>query len=91
MEHVRALAAATFLRLIVGAGIAFVITPLLGIDGLLRQVVVVLSAMPTAVFTIIISTQFQAKPAFVTSVVVLSTLLSLGTLTLLITLVNTYL
>ena len=48
----------------------------------------VVSAMPTAVFTTILATQFQAKPAFVTNAVVLGTLLSLLTLTALITVVE---
>ena len=88
MEDTRALVAATFMKLVVAAGVAYLITPLLGIDGVLRQVLVVVSAMPTAVFTIILSTEFQARPSFVTSTVVLSTLLSLVTLTVLVTVVD---
>ena len=88
LEDLRALTAAVFLRLVVSAGVGYLITLALGIDGLLQQVLVVVSAMPTAVFTTILATQFQAKPTFVTNTVVLGTLLSLVTLTALITVVE---
>ena len=87
-EDLRSLVAAVFLRLVVSAGAGYLITLALGIDGLLQQVLVVVSAMPTAVFTTILANQFQAKPAFVTNAVVLGTLLSLITLTALITVVE---
>ena len=90
-EDLRSLVAAVFLRLVVSAGAGYLITLALGIDGLLQQVLVVVSAMPTAVFTTILANQFQAKPTFVTNAVVLGTLLSLVTLTALITVVETML
>ncbi len=89
LEDVGSLSAAVFLRLVVSAGAGYLLTLALGIDGLLQQVLVVVSAMPTAVFTTILATQFQAKPSFVTNGVVLGTLLSLVTLTVLITVVET--
>ena len=88
LEDVGSLSAAVFLRLVVSAGAGYLLTLALGIDGLLQQVLVVVSAMPTAVFTTILATQFQAKPSFVTNGVVLGTLLSLVTLTVLITVVE---
>ncbi len=87
-EDLRSLTAAVFLRLVVSAGAGYLITLALGIDGLLQQVLVVVSAMPTAVFTTILANQFQAKPAFVTNGVVLGTLLSLVTLTAIISVVE---
>ncbi|MBI4311098.1 MAG: transporter, partial [Chloroflexi bacterium] len=55
-----------------------------GISGVTQQVIVVLSGMPTAVHTIILATEFEARPNQVTSTVALSTAASLVTLTLLI-------
>lgn len=88
LEDLRSLTAAVFLRLVVSAGAGYLITLALGIDGTLQQMLVVVSAMPTAVFTTILANQFQAKPAFVTNGVVLGTLLSLFTLTAIISVVE---
>ena len=88
LEDLGSLTAAVFLRLVVSAGAGYLITLALGIDGTLQQVLVVVSAMPTAVFTTILANQFQAKPAFVTNGVVLGTLLSLVTLTAIISVVE---
>ena len=88
LEDLPSLTAAVFLRLVVSAGAGYLITLALGIDGTLQQVLVVVSAMPTAVFTTILANQFQAKPAFVTNGVVLGTLLSLVTLTAIISVVE---
>jgi predicted permease len=60
----------------------------LGVEGLNRDAMVVLTAMPTAVIAIIISTEFKANPAFVTRIVVTTTLASMLTLSLLIYLVK---
>ncbi|MEX2431545.1 MAG: AEC family transporter [Dehalococcoidia bacterium] len=78
------LVAALSLRLIGGAIIAYPVTLLLGLEGVTQQTVIVVAAMPTAVFTTILATEFKAEPRFVTSAVVGSTLLSLVTLTALI-------
>lgn len=75
---------AAFVRLIIGPAVAFLCTLLLGISGVTQQVIVVLSGMPTAVHTIILATEFEARPNQVTSTVALSTAASLVTLTLLI-------
>ena len=88
LDDLRSLASAVILRLVISAGAAYLLTLALGIDGLLQQVLVVTSAMPTAVFTTILATQFQARPSFVTNAVALGTLLSLLTLTVLITVVE---
>ena len=83
-----ALIATLFIRLVVSAIAAFLITPVLGIEGILRQVLIVVSAMPAAVFTIILSSEFHARPSFVTNTVVVGTLISLPTLTVVISLVT---
>jgi predicted permease len=81
----RSLASSGFARLILSAGVAFLVTSIVGLDGVAQQTVIIVSAMPTAVFTTILATEFNAEPKFVTSAVVLSTLTSIGTLTVLIT------
>ena len=73
------------LRLALTVPLAYLATLLLGLEGLAQQVVIVMASMPPAVFTTIVSTEFNANPRFVTSAVVATSLASLGTLTLVIT------
>ncbi|MGE3855862.1 MAG: AEC family transporter [Dehalococcoidia bacterium] len=75
-------------RLLVAPVVAWFTCSALGLDGIERATLTVLSAMPTAVIATIIATEFRAVPAFVTRVVVTSTLLSMLTLTALITIVR---
>jgi predicted permease len=79
---------ALVLRLAVAAPIAYGITLLLGIEGVAQQAVIIIGAMPAAVFTTVLATEFHAKPQFVTATVVSSTLVSLVTLTGVITVVQ---
>ena len=60
----------------------------LGLDGYIRGTLVVLSAMPTAVIVTIMATEFKAQPAFVTRVVVTTTLACMLTLSVLISIVR---
>jgi len=87
----RALISSVVLRLVASAPIAYLVTVVLGLDGVAQQTVIVVAAMPTAVLTTILATEFDAEPRFVTSVVVLSTLASIGTLTVLVTLLQNWL
>ncbi|MSQ36317.1 MAG: AEC family transporter [Dehalococcoidia bacterium] len=75
-------------RLLVAPAVAWGVASGTGLGGDARGTLVVLAAMPTAVITTIIATQFGAAPAFVTRAVVSSTLLCMLTLTPLITLVR---
>ena len=79
---------ANVLRLLLGPILAFGATLALDLDGLARDVVIVLGGMPTAVMAIILATEFEVRPQFVTRAVVTSTLASVLTLTVLITLVD---
>lgn len=81
-------AAANVLRLLVGPVVAFGATLVLGLDGLTRDVVIVLGGMPTAVIATIVATEFGVRPQFVTRAVVTSTFASLLTLTVLISIVD---
>ncbi len=72
------------LRLVVGPIIGLALAAVLGLSGVARQAAVIESAMPTAVITTILAIEYGIDPVFVTSVVVVSTLLSPLTLTPLI-------
>ncbi|PZC50513.1 MAG: hypothetical protein DK304_000831 [Chloroflexi bacterium] len=82
---------ASIVRLIVSPVLALGATLLLGIDGITQQVLIVLSGMPTAVYTTILATEFETRPKQVTSAVATSTLMSLITVTTLVWLVQNYL
>jgi hypothetical protein len=74
-------AAASAMRLVGGALAAFALSSAFGLEGAARQAGVLQSAMPSAVICIVIASEYDAEPAFVTSVVVLTTVLSPVTLT----------
>jgi predicted permease len=76
--------AAAFLSLAVSPLLALGIAHVLGLAGPALQAAVVQAGMPTAVVTTIIALEFDAEPAFVTSVVVATTAVSPFTLTMLI-------
>jgi hypothetical protein len=72
------------LRLVVSAMLGLFLAHVFGLSGAARQAGVLQSAMPVAVVTTILAVEFEIDPAFVTSVVFLSTVLSPFTLTPLI-------
>ncbi len=72
---------ATGLRLGGGALAGLALAPLFGLSGVARQAGVLQSAMPSAVIGTILATEYDVEPGFVTSVVLLTTLLSPLTLT----------
>jgi predicted permease len=75
------LAAAASLRLLASPLVAWFIAPLFGLAGISAQAGVLESATPTAVMTIVLATEFDVEPEFVTSVVLVTTLLSPLTIT----------
>ncbi len=75
---------ATGLKLIVTPVVALVLAALLGLTGLTRAVGVLEASMPTAVVVSIIAVEFDARPDFVTGVILLTTLGSMITLVLLL-------
>ena len=79
---------ASVLRLLLGPLVALGAALALGLEGVTRDVVIVLGGMPTAVIAIIVATEFDVRPQFVTRSVVTSTLVSVATLTVLLTLVG---
>jgi len=75
---------ATFMALVVSAGLAFVFARVWGLQGLSRQVCILETAMPTAVMTTALATEYDADPGFVTNVVLMTTLASTVTVTVLL-------
>ena len=75
------LALAVALRLVGGIVVGALLAPLFGLDGAARQAGILQAAMPSAVICIILATEYDAEPAFVTSVVFATTVLSPLTLT----------
>jgi predicted permease len=72
---------ATGLRLVGGIAVALLLAPAFGLEGVARQAGVLQSAMPSAVITIILATQYEVEPETVTSVVFTTTVLCPLTLT----------
>ncbi len=75
---------ATVAKLGIAPLIAFALAALMGLDGVTRAVCIVESSMPTAVTATIVAIEFDSRPEFVTSVVLLSTIGSILSLTVLI-------
>ncbi len=88
LESAASLTAAVMVRLLASVPLAYLSATLLGLDDLARGVVMTVYAMPVAVFTIILATEFKTNPRFVTNAVVTSTFLSTLTLTVVIQLVK---
>jgi malate permease and related proteins len=63
-------------RLLLGPAVGLLVAGSLGLTGLTRSVAIIEASMPTAVFSIILATEFDLQPEAVTSIVVGSTLLS---------------
>jgi predicted permease len=69
------------MRLLIAPLLAFGLTRLFHMSGPSYQAVVLEAAMPVAVLTTILATEFDAEPSFVTAAVLVTTLLSPFTLT----------
>lgn len=69
------------MRLLVGPAVGLAIAALLGLEGAARQACVLESAMPSAVASVVLALEFDLEARWVTSVVVLTTLLTPLTVT----------
>ncbi|MDI3280986.1 MAG: AEC family transporter [Bacillota bacterium] len=83
-ELTRAAFLSVGLRLVAAPLLAWFLTAWLGIGGLLRKVLLVEAATPTAVMTVVLSTEFDHRADFTARVVFLSTLASSATITVLL-------
>lgn len=88
MGQLRLTLPAVSLRLLVGPLVAVGVAALVGLEGLGRSVSIIEASMPSAVMTTVLATEYNAKPATMTGIVVLSTLLSPITLSVLINLLQ---
>lgn len=73
---------AVTIRLLVSPILALVLIPFFSLSGVARQGLILESAMPAAILSTLLATEFDVEPKFVTAVVFISTLLSPLTLTL---------
>ncbi len=79
--HVLPLILSSSMRLLIAPLLAFGLTRVFGMSGPSYQAVILEAAMPAAVLTTILATEFDAEPTFVTTAVLITTLLSPFTLT----------
>jgi predicted permease len=75
-------------KLIISPLVATVIALAIGLTGLARSVTIIESAMPVAVASIVLTTEYNVKPETMTGIVVVSTLLSPLTLLGIIAILN---
>ena len=88
VQQAKSMTTAVFLRLIVSVPLSYLATLAFGLDGLAQGAVIIVGAMPTAIFTTILATEFRANPRFLTGVVVASTAISVVTLTVVVAVVK---
>ncbi|WP_020616083.1 AEC family transporter [Paenibacillus daejeonensis] len=74
----------SFLRLLVGPALAAVIVWGLGIEGMMAAALIVSSAVPTSLSSVLLAVEFDNEAEFSSQAVFLSTLLSVFTVTLVI-------
>lgn len=78
-----------FMRLCIGPLIAYFLIMVLQLDGVMAKTLLISSAVPTAVNTVLIAVEFRNEPEFATQSVVVTTLFSLITMPLVILLAQT--
>ncbi|MFN8487110.1 MAG: AEC family transporter [Caldilineaceae bacterium] len=74
-------------RLLAGPTIAWLLCLLLGVQGVERSVLILQAAMPTAVMTAVLATEFDIVPRLVASIIFFSTVISMVTLSFVLWLV----
>ena len=71
-------------RLIFSIPVVLLITIAFNVTGIAQNTLIVMAAMPTAVFTVLLATEFGTKGQYIANSVITSTLLSMISLTILI-------
>lgn len=79
---------ATVMRLAGGPVLAWLATLALGIDGMLAAALIVSSAVPSSLSSVLLAVEFDNEPEFASQVVLVSTLLSMVSVTLVIQLLG---
>ncbi len=67
-------------RLLAAPLLAWLLTSLLGVDGVERSVIILQAAMPTAVMSAVLATEYDAAPKLVATVIFVTTVASMLTL-----------
>ena len=67
---------ATFTRFVIGAGAAFGIALLFGLQGMTRQVFIMEASMPAGILSGVLSTEFGGDPEFAAATILITTLAS---------------
>ncbi|MCC6168383.1 MAG: AEC family transporter [Caldilineaceae bacterium] len=68
------------IRLLVAPLLAWLLTMLLGVEGVERNVIILQAAMPTAVMSAVLATEYDAAPKLVATVIFVTTVASMVTL-----------
>ncbi len=79
-KDLKPLASAAGLRLLVSPLLAIVLTSLLGMESLVRQVSVIQWSVPTAVTAVVLASQYECRPAYVSGIIFTTTLASMATI-----------
>jgi len=87
ITHLKDSVVASAIRIGGGLCIAWLIVTLLGIEGLPRQIIILTSAMPSAVITFVMSYRYNVQSELVASTVAMSTIISLITIPLILFLI----
>jgi predicted permease len=80
LENIKIITAASVFQLLSGPAVGLLLAALIGLSGPARQAGVLEASMPTAVITTILAVEYDIDPAFVTGIVLVTTLLSPFTL-----------
>ncbi len=74
-------------RLIGGLAVGLLVAEVLDLDGVLRGVLIIQSAMPVAIFNYVFALRYEREPEDIAAAIVISTLASFATLPLILSLV----
>jgi malate permease and related proteins len=77
----RAIGVGVFAKLLIGPIVGILLASLFGLQGSARQGSVIEAAMPAAVATTVVATEYKLQPSLVTAIVFIGTALSPLTLT----------
>jgi hypothetical protein len=84
---VRIAVTAAVLRLVVSAGLAALITAVLGLSGVTRQALIAEASMPSAIIGLILAQEFDCHPQLVTAIISVTTVACMVSLTVILAIV----
>ena len=83
-RDLKAISTATVVRMGIGPVVAIALAAFFGLTGVAREAGIVEASMPVAVYTTILTSEFDVYPEFAASVVFVTTLVSMVTITVLL-------